>query len=320
MPESIELSAYAKVNLALSVGGPVPPKGYHPIASWFACVELADRIVLERNSRPGLKVQLRWASDAPRPTEIDWPMEKDLGVRAVGALETHVGRSLPVKMLVEKRVPVGGGLGGGSADAAGVLVGLNALYELGLSAEVLASIGSTLGSDVPFFIDEAALGNGPATAARMALVTGFGEKLERVEQASRLRGVSVVLIMPACGCPTGAVYAAFDAEITRAGRLDQGADEARVRGLITSAVTSGRVDGETLFNDLASPAETVEPRVKVVREKIGAALGPTHQVHITGSGSTMFVVVNEGEDVGAVEAAARGAGGGEVAVVRAKVL
>ena len=155
MPDSLAITAYAKLNLALSVGPPVPPRGYHPIASWFVCIGLSDTLRLTR-LQPGSPSRhtIRWAPGAPRPTPIDWPVERDLAVRAHRLLEHHTGRPLPVDMTVDKRIPVGAGLGGGSSDAAAALRALNTLFSLGLPADQLRALASHLGSDIPFFIDE----------------------------------------------------------------------------------------------------------------------------------------------------------------------
>ena len=109
--------AHAKINLALAVGPPQGPpqgpRGYHPIASIFVCVSLAGEVHIEPAAHSKGTFRTSWANDAPLPTPIDWPIEQDLGYRAWRALEAHIGRALPVHIDVRKRVPVGGGLGGG---------------------------------------------------------------------------------------------------------------------------------------------------------------------------------------------------------------
>src|SRR5262249_32688294 len=152
---------------------------------------------------------VRWASDAPRTSHIDWPIEKDLAVRAHRLLEQHAGRPLPLQMTLDKRIPIGGGLGGGSSDAAAMLMAANELFSLGLSPHALASLSTSLGSDIAFFIDEetmhakggspaggagaAAAGTGGAAphagvgvgAPRAAIVTGLGDHIERIHSPAR---------------------------------------------------------------------------------------------------------------------------------------
>jgi 4-diphosphocytidyl-2-C-methyl-D-erythritol kinase len=266
------MQAFAKLNLSLAVGPAIesgPKKGFHPIASLIAAIDLADEVEAVPGAR-GLEVA--WAGDAPRATPIDWTSEQDLAMRALSALQEGVGRSLDVGLRVRKRIPVGGGLGGGSSDAAAALRAVNDACGLGLSSTELRAIGATLGSDVPFFVDD-------ADPPRPAIVTGLGEAIERVTIpcASEL---SPVLIVPAFGCATGEVYRAFDRAPTR------GVDEARVR----------RADPEDLFNDLQMAAELVRPELAAIRARAGAACD--QQIHLTGSGSCLFVLVSRDEASG----------------------
>lgn len=275
--DTITRPAHAKVNLVLSVGPAQPPKGYHPIASWMAPVTLADEVEVARlgeGEQSGYTIA--WAPDAPRQTPIDWPLEKDLAVRAHRLMEQHAGRPLPVRMTMRKRIPVGGGLGGGSSDAAAVLLALNELFDLNLAEGALVTLAGLLGSDVAFFVDAA---TGGGDAPRPALVTGLGERVERVD---RVPG-HLVLIFPPFGCPTAEVYRAFDT----AGKANL--REAQVRAVIDAAVAAHRVIPAALFNDLAAPAQAVAPRLAEVR--IAAREVLRTPVHVTGSGSTLFAVL-----------------------------
>lgn len=257
--------APAKINLALTVAPPRQADGLHPICSWFVPVDLADDLVVERLApgRPS-RYDITWAADAPRPTPIDWTIEKDLAVRAHRLLETEVGRALPVSLRLAKRIPVGGGLGGGSSDAAAMLRALVSLFEAPIAAERLRALALRLGSDVPFFLQ-----NPPSPA----IVEGVGES---ITPTPRVEG-RVVLIVPPFGCATGAVYKAFDARPPGPFRA---ADVHRM-------ATSGRIDGAPLFNDLAPAAEAVEPRLAEARQRAEAAIAG--RIHLTGSGSTLFV-------------------------------
>lgn len=285
MPVSLTIRAHAKLNLALSVGPPRPPKGYHPIASWFAPIDLHDDVTVRKlEAGAPSRHEIRWAADAPRPTPIDWPPERDLAVRAHRVLERHVGRELPVALTVEKRTPVGGGLGGGSSDAAAALVGVNRVHGLGIDGGALRAISVALGSDVAFFLDERCVAGG-SDVPRAALVGGFGEQIERIDSP---RG-GVLLFFPPFGCPTGAVYGAFDASPTA------GVDMRRVRALVNGAAAAGGVvDERALFNDLGGPACSVEPRLADVWERLRRACAPDAAVHLTGSGSTLFAMVAAG--------------------------
>jgi 4-diphosphocytidyl-2-C-methyl-D-erythritol kinase len=267
-PESVERDAPAKVNLCLAVDRP-DDAGMHPIASWMAAVDFADRLEIHR--RPPGRASLYnidWAEDAPRKTHIDWPILRDLAVRAHLALEREVGHSLPIRMRLHKRVPVGAGLGGGSSDAAAALLAMRELFELDIDDARLAAIAHTLGSDVPFFL-----------GAGAALVEGLGERIERTPPPTvEGEAAAVILAIPDASCPTGGVYRAFD----------EHAGDRSFRDIETAKMArSGAIDPDALFNDLAEPAMRVAVRVREARDALGAATG--RPAHVTGSGSAVFI-------------------------------
>ncbi|USO00016.1 MAG: hypothetical protein H6810_04970 [Phycisphaeraceae bacterium] len=272
-PRTLELRAHAKINLALAVGPPIaegPGLGLHPIASWMHAIDLHDRVALTR-LEPGSPsaFETTWADGSA----VGWPVESDLVFRAHGALEVIAG-PLPARIVVRKSIPAGGGLGGGSSDAAAVLRGLDWLFGLGIGHARLAALAHELGSDIPFFIDEAIE---PGEPPRPALVTGLGDRIDRLGGVS-LGEWACLLICPPFGCPTGAVYRAFDA------RPDPGPFRA---GEVERVSGAAVLDPSSLFNDLATPAETVEPRLGALRRGLESRLG--RPVHVSGSGSTLFV-------------------------------
>jgi 4-diphosphocytidyl-2-C-methyl-D-erythritol kinase len=324
---SISCRAYAKINLALSVGPPEPAgslsAGMHPIASWMAAVDLFDDLSVTRLGEGELSVyEIGWVGGggastssgknavsgaqlappvcspppslaasppagrspgggglrSPRESVIDWPLEKDLAVRAHRLLEVEAGRALPVHLRLEKRIPVGGGLGGGSSNGAAALMAVNELFGLGMPVERLARLSAKLGSDVAFFLDEDA---GPP---RPAVVTGMGDRIERTGAL----GLDLVLVFPPFGCPTGAVYKAYDRMGPRELR------EQDVRGLAASEWTGrGAELTGRLFNDLAAAAESVAGELAGIRSRVAALAGSP--CHVTGSGSTLFVVCGDGK-------------------------
>ncbi len=297
MPGPLTRRAHAKLNLALWVGGPLPPghprAGFHPVCSWMSCIDLFDEVTVEpRGPGDPTSLAVEWAVDAPRPTPIDWAPESDLTVRAMRALEARRGRPLPSRVRVVKRIPVGAGLGGGSSDAAAALISGNAAWGLGLSAAELRQIGASLGSDVPFFIDD-------AVPARPAIVSGVGEGVERIARVA----ADTVLVIPPFSCATGPVYRAFDEleqEVKRA-RASGGLpspqrgeveDESLVRRRAARAVERHRVEGRFLFNALTAAAAKVEPRL---REVLGAVANATNShTRLTGSGSAVFLIAEPG--------------------------
>ncbi len=138
--DRVEVVAPAKLNLALLVG-PVRPDGFHEIASLMLPVSLADRVTVERTPGAGLDVVCDVA-----------PGADNLAAKVVRELEQRLDRSFEVRVTIDKRVPHGGGLGGGSSDAAATLVALERLYDLDLSSRVRYEAAAAVGSDVPFFL------------------------------------------------------------------------------------------------------------------------------------------------------------------------
>jgi 4-diphosphocytidyl-2-C-methyl-D-erythritol kinase len=266
MPSVVSAHAPAKVNLALSVGAP-RPDGMHEIASWMATVDFGDDLLLKRLA-PGTpsRYAIQWAADARRKSEIDWPVAKDLAVRAHLALESALGLALPVQMRLDKRIPVGGGLGGGSSNAGAMLRALDALFDLRLRAEYLETIARSLGSDVPFLV-----------RGGSAFVEGLGERLSPAPS----RAVHLVLAFPDAQCPTGQVYRTFDAL----------ANEARVDAARVRALASGAMSADAPFNDLADAACAVAPALAELRDEIARLA--RQPVHVSGSGSTLFLVADD---------------------------
>lgn len=336
MQGSITRPAHAKINLCLSVGRQQPQgtihegkdvSGYHTIASWMACIDLHDTVTITRDvAKSGTSIA--WAKDAPRTTPIDWPIEKDLAFRAHALLEKKVGRALPVSIRVEKRIPVGGGFGGGSSDAATTLIILNELFELGLTGNDLREIAFVLGSDVAFFIDgpDDSTSNPDAeeessdsdsetnnrtnvgfSVPRPALVSSFGDAIDRFDPIA----TDLVVVVPPFGCETRAVYRAFDellairveskkAEIAAhkgqefADRYEaQDARDDLVAKRIEKAMRSGEIDSDTLFNDLFLPAVHVEHRVGTLVTPLSKATRTP--AHLTGSGSGIFLLATSGK-------------------------
>ncbi len=265
--------APAKINLTLRVLGR-RDDGYHELDSVVAKVTLYDELLF-RPRRDG-KINLVCCG-------LDCgAVQENLILRAAELLpENRPG----VDIELTKRIPAGAGLGGGSSDAAATLLALNQLWELHLSAEQLADLAGRLGSDVPLFLA------GPTVRIR-----GRGELVEPV----RVHPFGAILYLPDPHCPTADVYAAYKAN------SDQPFDSAHgpepVEG--QSAVSRQQLDepvsewrGE-LFNDLQAAAMRVCPPLAEIFYRLAEATGLS--VHLTGSGSAMFIIcddANEAESV-----------------------
>ena len=180
--------APAKLNLFLHIVGRMPD-GYHRLQSVMVPIDRCDT----------LRIEVRDDGRIVRANEVPGvPEESDLAVRAARLLQEATGTRLGASIEVDKRIPMGGGLGGGSSDAATVLLVLNRLWGAGFDDEALAEIGLALGADVPFFVYGV-----PACAE------GIGDRLRPVDMPSRW----YVVLAPPVTVPTAAIYAA--AELTR---------------------------------------------------------------------------------------------------------
>jgi len=180
--------APAKLNLFLHVVGR-RPDGYHLLQSVFALVDAADR----------LRFAVRGDGEIRRVSELAGvPAESDLVVRAARLLKSETGTALGADIEVDKRLPLGGGMGGGSSDAATTLVVLNRLWATGLDRPALQALGARLGADVPFFV-----------FGRNAWVEGVGEKLTPID----LPPAWYLVLVPPVAVPTGEIFAA--PELTR---------------------------------------------------------------------------------------------------------
>ena len=264
--------APAKLNLALSVGPPEPAAGggagLHPISSWMVTVDLFDDLTLTRLEDGSLsRYAIVWHKEAKRRSEINWSIAKDLAVCAHLALEKHTGRHLPAQMKLEKRIPVGGGLGGGSSDAAAMLRACNRLFDLNLSPDELAKIGHTLGSDVPFLVHGGS-----------AIVEGFGERV-RHRHAPQLHAV---IAFPDAVCATARVYALFD---------ELGGGSLRSEAVEALATPSARLRPDAPFNDLALAAARAAPQLADDLERLSQLA--ERPAHVSGSGSSIFVLCED---------------------------
>lgn len=269
----IEERAPAKVNLVLRVGPP-RPDGLHPLCSLFASLELADVV----------RVEVAGARD-----EVVCPsVEGDnLAAAAVAAFRAAApGVALPpLRVEIDKRIPVAAGLGGGSADAAAALRAANALAGSPLSLEALRRIAAGLGSDVPSQVEP-----------RHAVVAGVGERLEPVD----LPAMALVLVPQEEGLSTAAVYRELD-------RLRAGEPAARATGPdaggVATVTDAAALDPEPLralaggsLADLAAGlANDLEPAALSLRPELAEPLAALRSAgalaaRVTGSGPTVFGV------------------------------
>jgi 4-diphosphocytidyl-2-C-methyl-D-erythritol kinase len=239
---TLVVPAPAKVNLFLHVTGR-RSDGYHTLESLFVLVDFADTLALSVRDDGAI----RRTNDVPGV-----PPDGDLALRAARALKDETGTPHGVDIEVEKRIPQGAGLGGGSSDAASVLLALNRLWRLGLPRARLARIAATLGADVPFFV-----GGGNAVAR------GIGERLTPVT----LPGSWLALAFPRAHVRTADVFAAPE---------------------LTRSTASAKIDvfSESYGrNDLQDVTAARFPEVALA---LRALASTSPQARMTGSGACVF--------------------------------
>ncbi len=258
MRRLLGLPAPAKINLFLHVTGR-RADGLHELQTLFQLISLADEIDLDRLDDD----RLERAGDL-----LHLPEDVDLTLRAARLLKAATGSTAGARITVRKRIPAGAGLGGGSSDAATVLIGLNRLWKLGLDVDRLAMLGLQLGADVPVFL-----------RGRTALGEGVGERLVPVAVPPTVYR----LAWPGVEVPTRDIFT--DPELTR------NTLPARIRGF--SEVGRDEwwawIAGHTR-NDLQAVAERRFPEV---RELLRRMSGHHGLVRMSGSGGCCFAVVSE---------------------------
>lgn len=265
---TVTIHAPAKLNLSLAVLGR-RSDGYHDIESLMVPVTLHDTLHVTPTSQPGIRLRVRQGGRLARLDPVvsgDVPADSsNLVVRAAKALahEAGVDRGLEIDLL--KQIPSGAGLGGGSSDAAAVLQAAADAWQLGWPIERLAAIGATIGSDVPVFFS-----GGPA------VVIGRGERVEPVEGIPPL---PAVIVKPAIGLSTAAVYGRCQPDASRRGEALQLA--AALRGGLRSAIP-------LMHNALEAPARAMCADVERLLGDFKRA-GAVHPM-LTGSGSACFAI------------------------------
>lgn len=261
----LTIHSYAKINLFLEVLERREDK-LHNIQSVMQNVSLADTLELEK-----VENGFYLASDLG---EID--TEKNLITKAHRTLEREIGCSCPVNISLKKVIPISAGLGGGSSDAATTLMGLNLLFDLGLSSSDLSSLSFKIGSDVPFFI-----------TGGSALVEGAGEKVNRIDG---LPGECwIVLSKPPLSLVTSSVYGYYDEN-----RVE--VKSRRSAEKVIGALSGGNIREikEDLFNRLE---EVVIKRCpEIARIKAAFTAAGSKRALLSGSGPSVFSIFEKREE------------------------
>ncbi len=260
-----------KVNLGLSVG-PLDSDGYHEIVTLFQAISLYDDVTVKIGSE-GAGITLGASGSTSTGVPLD---ETNLAYRAADLMIRKFQLDSDIDIHLKKEIPVAGGMAGGSADAAGVIVGIDALFELGLSRDELERIGSVLGSDVPFGI-----------AGGTAIGRGRGDQLTPVLSQGTYQWV---LALSNSGLSTPAVYGECD-------RLREGLSIAKpsANDALLQSLRAGdaRELGKALSNDLQSAACSLRPALRLVLD-VGNDYGALGCI-VSGSGPTVAFLVEDEE-------------------------
>lgn len=283
------LKAHAKINWTLDILG-TREDGYHLMDMLMQCVHLhdtlwleeADTLILENASSADGSASAE-SGDALSSAAVTYD-ERNLVYRAARLLQTTYGISRGARMRLHKAIPSGAGMGGGSADAAAALRGLNELWQLNIPDEKLLSLGLSLGADVPFML-----------TGGLAHVGGIGEKIEPLHPAPE---VWLVMLQPCGGLSTKEVFGAFDA-------LDPSALARPRTQAAQQALLSGDLFalGSAMNNVLEGVSVKARPALAQAAqelERLGAVRGM-----MTGSGSVVYGVFESQAKALAAEAAMR---------------
>ena len=259
----------AKVNLQLSVG-PLGADGFHEVTTVFQAISLFDDVTVATAEKgEGVKISITGQTSGGVPAD-----NSNLAVKAAQLMIKNYDLPEDLVIKLKKEIPVAGGMAGGSADAAGVIVGLDSLFELGLSRDVMESVGSKIGSDVPFSI-----------CGGVAIGTGRGDQ---ITPALAKGSYNWVLALSGQGLATPSVYQECD-------RLREGLSIAApvVSEPLMQALRAGdaKALGKALTNELQPAACSLRPALRLVLD-VGVDYGALGGI-VSGSGPTVAFLVSD---------------------------
>ncbi len=261
----------AKVNLQLSVG-PLGSDGFHEVTTVFQAISLFDDVtVATAPDGDGIKISISGQTSSGVPAD-----SSNLAVKAAELMIKNYDLPSDLIIKLKKEIPVAGGMAGGSADAAGVIVGLDSLFELGLSRDEMEIVGSKIGSDVPFSI-----------CGGVAIGTGRGDQ---ITPALSKGSYNWVLALSGQGLSTPSVYQECD-------RLREGLSISAplVSEPLMQALRAGdaKALGKALTNELQPAACSLRPALRLVLD-VGIDYGALGGI-VSGSGPTVAFLVSDDE-------------------------
>ncbi|MBP3223559.1 MAG: 4-(cytidine 5'-diphospho)-2-C-methyl-D-erythritol kinase [Actinomycetaceae bacterium] len=280
--QEVHVCASAKVNPALFVG-PVGDDGFHELDIFFESIDIFDDIYAYATDSNDIKLEVEGDLAGTVPTD-----SSNLAVKAAQALRDAYGVEKGVRLRIVKRIPVAGGLAGGSADAAGTLLACNELWQLGLSQEELMKLGATLGSDIPFCL----LGSLARASGRGTVLTGMKPGTMHFW----------VLVSFDEGLSTPAIYRHLDELRDKRGEMAD-LEHVKVKAdKVHRTLEGDNIDaiGECLHNDLAEAAISMRPELQKIIDK---AQEFSVKAVVSGSGPTIAVLAREYSEANALAGA-----------------
>jgi 4-diphosphocytidyl-2-C-methyl-D-erythritol kinase len=261
----------AKINLQLAVG-PLGADGFHEVTTVFQAISLFDDVTVKHGPESsGISLTLSGATSSGVPVD-----DENLAMRAAKLMAEKYDLSADLAIHLKKEIPVAGGMAGGSADAAGVIVAMDALFDIGLSRDEMEVVAAELGSDVPFGI-----------SGGIAIGRGRGDQLTPALSRGNYHWV---LALSGQGLSTPAVYQECD-------RLREGLDIAspQVSDSMMQALRAGDPTalGLALSNDLQAAACSLRPALRLVLD-VGRDYGALGSI-VSGSGPTVAFLVEDEE-------------------------
>ncbi|MEY3636145.1 MAG: hypothetical protein RL147_574 [Actinomycetota bacterium] len=265
--KSVTVRVPAKVNLQLSVG-PKESDGYHNLVSVFQAISIFDDITIKLGE-PGSGLTISVSGDQTHGVPAD---ANNLAAKVVALISKEYDLKVDAHIEIKKSIPVAGGMAGGSADAAGTIIGIDYLYSLDMTREEMIEIASKIGSDVPFML-----------SGGTAIGTGHGDQLT----AALSRGTyHWVLAVSTVGLSTPAVYAECDRLRGELEIVEPQTNEVLMQSLLAADAPGV---GAALVNDLQLAACSLRPALRLVLD-VGQEYGALGAI-VSGSGPTVAFLV-----------------------------
>ncbi|MCS7181430.1 MAG: 4-(cytidine 5'-diphospho)-2-C-methyl-D-erythritol kinase [bacterium] len=262
-----KIKAPAKINLFLEVGK--KENSLHPIISLVDIISLYDYIYVKKSKKTNIKFISKW--EIPEENTVS---------KLISVLKKNF--NFEVEIIIEKKIPPGTGLGGGSSDAGITLLFINKIFNLGLKMNDLIEIAKKIGSDVPLFL-----------YGKRCIIKKFGEEVSICDDFK----LYYLLLIPKFSVKTKDVYDKFD-EIGEFGNLTYALERVRI---LIDEIKNGNISRieEMMFNRLEEACYKIKNEIKEVKDEVERKIGK--KFFLSGSGGVLFSIFKEKEEVGEIK-------------------